>query len=146
MALSCARLLSPAPCCSRPAPPGGCRLTAALLHNLPSPPLFSCNSSMLPVLRQLPQLHQNYPFCLKSFFLSENVKSMVLSIGKEIKDFPVSKPGLSYRLVTDGGVHVGRCGAYEAGLRRAPLALELGWVRGDHTLGHQHVWEGGIGR
>lgn len=66
---------------------------------------------------------------------------------RESKDkTSVSTLGLSHRLVIDGRIHAGCCGAYKARLRWAPLTLELGWVWCNNTLGHQHMWEGGTGR
>lgn len=47
-------------------------------------------------------------------------------------------------LVADGVAHAAGAGAGHPGLRGKPLALQLGGVRGDHSLRHQHRGQVGV--
>ena len=50
-----------------------------------------------------------------------------------------------YLLVAHGIGHAAGAGARHPSLRGNPLALQLGRVRGDYSLGHQHGGQAGIG-
>lgn len=49
-----------------------------------------------------------------------------------------------YLLVADGTIHAG-VGARHPWFGGDPLALQLSWVGGNHSLGHKHGWQIGIG-
>lgn len=49
-----------------------------------------------------------------------------------------------YLLVADGAAHAG-AGAGHPRLGGHPLALQLGRVGGDHSMGHQHGGQVGVG-
>lgn len=98
----------------------GVRLAGASL----CPLLSSGNSPVLPLSGLLSiQAPPKLPWVALQLLHVQNLNPVVLSTGKAIKDFSVSTLGLSYRLVVDGRIHVGCCGAYKARLGWAPLTL-----------------------
>lgn len=71
---------------------------------------------------------------------------MTFQQGKQIKDFSVSILGLLYRLVIDGGIHIGCCGAYKARLRVGPADPVAGLGLAQSHVETLTCVEGGIGR
>lgn len=105
-------------------PPGGCEPAAALPYSLPSPLLLPGSpSSFRPGHYDRYKLYHNYPGCPRASLCPKPYGLWSFQQGKQSKDFSVSILGLSHRLVIDGRIHVGCCGAYKARLRWAPLTL-----------------------